>query len=186
MANYSLNAGAGSYGITGAVSSVPAHRVLAVLAGSYGLDGSLAGVHITFDIVKTGSATLYRGQTNATYTLTITNWGETTHTDDVLVVDTLPDGLTLVSMSGTGWDCAEGTCTRIDDLAAGESYPPITVVVDVDSDAPDSVINTASIAGWHSTTLTSLVSTPITVPARTAVQWALRKFEVKFRGEERS
>src|SRR4051812_36982963 len=100
MANYSLNAAAGSYALTGAVTGLPVARTLVCLAGSYAVTGLVAGVHITFDIVKTGSAIVYRGQSNATYTITVTNWGETTHTGTVLVTDTLPEGLTLVSMSG--------------------------------------------------------------------------------------
>jgi hypothetical protein len=49
----------------------------------------------------------------------------------VTVTETLPAGLTLVAMTGTGWTCASNVCTRSDALAAGASYPAITVTVNV-------------------------------------------------------
>jgi hypothetical protein len=54
-----------------------------------------------------------------------------------------------VSMSGTGWSCDTGTmqCTSTATLAAGSSFPPITLVVNVGIPAPDSVTNTASVSG---------------------------------------
>ncbi|MER7043866.1 right-handed parallel beta-helix repeat-containing protein [Streptomyces jumonjinensis] len=69
-----------------------------------------------------------------TYTITVGNAGPgPTDGTTVTVHDVLPMGLTAVSMTGTGWTCdvATLTCTRSDVLAAGASYPPITLVVDV-------------------------------------------------------
>ena len=65
------------------------------------------------------------------------------------VVDTLPAGLTATAVSGTGWSCtlATLTCTRSDALAAGASYPAVTVTVNVASTAPASVTNTATVSG---------------------------------------
>src|SRR5439155_20120452 len=48
-----------------------------------------------------------------------------------------------------GWTCALATltCSRSDTLAVGASYPPITLTVNVDSNAPGSVTNTADVSG---------------------------------------
>src|SRR5262249_51332811 len=52
-------------------------------------------------------------------------------------------------MAGTGWSCvlATLTCTRSDALTAGSSYPPITVTVNVASNAAATVTNTAAVTG---------------------------------------
>jgi uncharacterized repeat protein (TIGR01451 family) len=52
-------------------------------------------------------------------------------------------------MTGSGWSCTQpaGPCTRSDALAASNSYPAITLTVDVASNAAASVTNTASVAG---------------------------------------
>lgn len=54
----------------------------------------------------------------------------------VTVVDRLPAGLSLVSISGTGWDCTGLVCTR-DRVVAGRSAPTLTVVARVSSAVPD-------------------------------------------------
>src|SRR5262249_41374820 len=65
-------------------------------------------------------------QTNATYTITVSNQaGAGSTTGVVTVTDTLPPGLSLVSMAGTGWTCLANTCSRNDSLVGGVSYPPI-------------------------------------------------------------
>jgi hypothetical protein len=52
-------------------------------------------------------------------------------------------------MSGTGWtfNASNGTVTRTDSLAPGESYPPITVSVAIAEDAFATLTNAASVAG---------------------------------------
>jgi len=68
----------------------------------------------------------------------------------VTVTDPMPTGLTATGASGTGWSCTVGatvTCTRSDVLAAGASYPEITLMVNVASDAPAVITNTATVSG---------------------------------------
>ena len=77
-----------------------------------------------------------------TYTVTVTNAagaGPTSGT--VTATENLPAGLTLVSMSGTGWSCASNVCSRSDSLAGGSSYPGITVTVTVSPSAGASLSN---------------------------------------------
>src|SRR5439155_29531 len=85
----------------------------------------------------------------ATYTLTVSNVGAGPTSGTVTVTDTLPAGLTATGLAGSGWTCtlATLTCTRSDALAAGASYPPITLTVNVAVTAPPSITNVAVVAG---------------------------------------
>src|SRR5437667_1091558 len=100
-------------------------------------------------ITKTHSGNFTQGQTGATYTITATNSGFAPTSAAVSVTDTLPAGLTATAISGTGWTCVLGTltCTRSDALAAGASYPAITLTVDVANNAAASVTNSVSVSG---------------------------------------
>ena len=93
--------------------------------------------------------TFTQGQVGATYTVTVSNAGTGATTGTVTVTDTLPSGLTATALSGTGWTCTLATlsCTRSNALAAGASYPAITLTVNVSSTAPASVTNTATVSG---------------------------------------
>jgi hypothetical protein len=55
-------------------------------------------------------------------------------------------------INGTGWTCTLGTltCTRTDNIAAGSSYPAITVTVNLASNTPASVTNSATVSGGGS------------------------------------
>jgi uncharacterized repeat protein (TIGR01451 family) len=106
---------------------------------------------LTITSAHTGNFT--QRQTNATYTLTVSNaTGAPSTSGTVTVTESVPTGLTLVSMSGKDWTCPSGadTCTRGDALAAGASYPAITVTVNVAANAPASVTNQASVSGGGS------------------------------------
>lgn len=81
------------------------------------------------------------------FTILVTNVGlVATDGSLVTVTDTPAFGVTVTAMSGTGWSCNVGTltCTRSDVLAAGASYPPITVDVVYDTTP---VSNTATVSG---------------------------------------
>jgi len=99
-------------------------------------------------ISKSHSGDFEQGGTGS-YTLTASNVGPGPAAGTVTVSDTLPAGLTATGASGTGWSCTlpTPTCTRSDALAAGASYPPITVTVNVAGNAPATVINTATVSG---------------------------------------
>jgi uncharacterized repeat protein (TIGR01451 family) len=75
------------------------------------------------DPVKTGA--------RLTYTLTVENL-DTVPADNVVVSDTLPEGVTLLNASGEGWSCevVENalTCTRPELLAQAQSMITITVL----------------------------------------------------------
>ncbi len=114
-------------------------------------------------ITKRHQGNFTKGQINATYTVTVSNPASATGptAGTVTVADTIPSGLTLVSMAGTGWTCATNTCSRTDALAPGKSYPAITVTVDVAANAPSTVTNKASVSGGDSPAASASNSTTI-------------------------
>lgn len=111
-------------------------------------EATVAGPDLT--ITKTHTGNLTRNS-NANFTLTVRNVGPARSQGTVTVTDTLPSGLDFRGATGTGWTCSETsrvvTCTRSDSLAAGASYPPITLQVRVTDDAPASVANPATVSG---------------------------------------
>ncbi len=87
----------------------------------------------------------------AWYTVTVSNApgaGPTNGT--VTVAATFPAGLTLVSMSGNGWNCSGSACTRSDVLQGGSSYQTITVAMNVVSGGPSQVESTVTVTGGGS------------------------------------
>src|SRR5260370_37053668 len=66
-------------------------------------------------------------------------------------------------MSGTGWNCNTGTCTRGDALAGGQSYPPVAVTVNVSATATSPQVNQASVSGGGSATANITDSTTINI-----------------------
>jgi uncharacterized repeat protein (TIGR01451 family) len=117
----------------------------------------------SLSIVKTHSGNFFRGQLNATYTLTVSNnIGAGTTAGTVSVQELPPPGLQPVSMSGTGWTCNPTSCTRITTLAPGASYPSITVMVNVDPGAPSQVVNQARVSGGGAAPVTTTDPTIVT------------------------
>ena len=99
-------------------------------------------------IAKTHTGSFRQGGTGL-YTITVSNVGPGPTLGTVTVTDTVPPSLTVVGMSGTGWNCNVGlaTCTRTNTLAAGQAYPAIVLTATVASDAPSAVTNTVTVAG---------------------------------------
>ncbi len=100
-------------------------------------------------INKSHIGNFQQGQNGATYTLTATNQGGSPTSGVVTVTDTLPASLTATAISGSGWTCNLGTlsCTRSDVLNGSSSYPPITLTVNVASNAPSGIINIGNVSG---------------------------------------
>jgi len=113
-------------------------------------------------ISKVHSGNVALGQQNATYTVTVSNAAnDASASGSVTVIETLPSGLALVSMAGSGWTCTLNTCHRSDSLAGGASYPPITVTVNVASNATTPQVNHVSVSGGGSATANASDSTTI-------------------------
>src|ERR1039458_255944 len=106
----------------------PQVNSVSVSGGGSATDSTIVTAVPQLTIAKHHSGNFLQGQTNATYAVTVSNAsgaGPTSGT--VTMTETVPTGLTLVSMSGTGWTCPGGgtTCTTTNVLAAGTSYPAI-------------------------------------------------------------
>jgi uncharacterized repeat protein (TIGR01451 family) len=130
-------------------------------------------------ITKSHIGHFYRGQTNATYIVTVSNTGNAPTSGTVTVSDTLPVGLSLVSMAGTGWTCPSpgSTCTRNDALAAGSSYPDITVTVNVATDAPlPTLTNQVTASGGGSASASANDPTQIDYPLLAIVKHHVGNF----------
>ncbi|MFO1064612.1 MAG: hypothetical protein U0892_12180 [Pirellulales bacterium] len=102
-------------------------------------------------IAKSHSGNFRQLDAADSYSITVSNHGAGATTGTVTIVDTLPTGLTVVSSSGDGWSVNVSgntvTATRSDSLAAGSSYPNLSITVQVAGDAPTSVTNSATVAG---------------------------------------
>jgi uncharacterized repeat protein (TIGR01451 family) len=109
------------------------------------------------------NGTFTDGEMGATYTVIVSNQSSTASSGPVTVSETLPAGMTLVSMAGTGWTCPSGgaTCSRSDSLSVGAIYPAITVTVDVAANAKSPLVNAVSASGGGAATVTSTDTTDI-------------------------
>jgi uncharacterized repeat protein (TIGR01451 family) len=100
-------------------------------------------------ITKTHSQPFAQGQLGATYTLIVSNTGAGPTNAPVTVTDSLPLSMTATSFAGSGWSCTLSplACQNVGTLPGGERYTPLTLIVNVSTDAPSSVTNTATVSG---------------------------------------
>ena len=133
----------------------PARTTLAGTTSAAYASGSSSGEDVTvtspdLTLAKTHAASFVRGSTGS-YSLTVTNSGTGPTSGTVTLTDTLPAGLVPQSATGTGWSCLVAaqtvTCTRSDVLAAGASYPAVSLTASVSQSAAANVVNTASVSG---------------------------------------
>jgi uncharacterized repeat protein (TIGR01451 family) len=149
------------------------------------IEGTVAAVPTTHsDLVALVEHTgnFRQGDNNDTYTITVTNIGTASTVGTVTLVDSLPAGLTAAAISGSGWtaDLNTLTCSRAESLAPGMAYPPITLVVNVATNAGSSLTNIASVSGGGETnTANDIAVDTTTIVALTPVQfWRLQWFGI--------
>ena len=124
-----------------------------------GLNGSL------LTVAPSHIGNFAQGQAQAPYAIVVSNTGTAATSGVVTVTAGVSTGITLGSMSGTGWTCAGTTCTRNDALAIATAYPSITALVSVGVNAPTSVTFTATVSGGSSPTATANDPTTVGSPA---------------------
>jgi uncharacterized repeat protein (TIGR01451 family) len=143
--------------------------------------GGDPSTHSTFDIASVAlpdlaiaishTGNFFRGEAGATYTITVNNVGSApTAGGSLLVTEQLPVGLTATAATGTGWSCTilPGPQTEMDcttaagSLLPGSSYPPITLTVNVASNAPASVTNNVSVFGISDANFTNNFASDVT------------------------
>jgi hypothetical protein len=121
-------------------------------------------------IVKAHSGNFVQGQQGAQFTLVVTNGGpgNSGGAIAVTVADTMPTGLTPVSGSGTGWICPAPvgqtiTCSNANVVASGDSYPTLTLNVNVATNAAASLSNTATVNGSGNTVAVNSNTNMVTI-----------------------
>ena len=116
-------------------------------------------------ITETHVGHFQQGETGAIYTITVSNAGNGSSSGAVTVTDTLPAALTATAISGGGWTCTLGSlsCTRADALAAGGSYPALTLIVNVAATAPSSVTVVATVSGGGETNTANDTASDVTI-----------------------
>ncbi|MBN8867751.1 MAG: PKD domain-containing protein [Solirubrobacterales bacterium] len=89
----------------------------------------------------------FRAGTQADYTISVDNRGPQATTQTTTVVDVLPENLSYVDATGTGWTCSADeqtvTCEHTDPIAADSSADDITLTVD--PIVPGEVTNVATV-----------------------------------------
>ena len=115
------------------------------------ITGSSAGIVVSaipaWTVASAHTGNFIQGQQGATYTLTVSNPSAAPSSGAVTVLDTIPAGLTPVSIAGTGWTCSTNSCTRSDSLAAGAVWPAITLTVNVSANAVSPQVNQVGVSG---------------------------------------
>jgi sugar lactone lactonase YvrE len=85
---------------------------------------------------------------SGSYDITVSNSTYAGPTSGTITFTAVPTaGLNLVSLSGVGWTCSSNRCTRGDALAGGNSYPPVTAEVSVESSAGNQATLQFSVSG---------------------------------------
>ena len=138
-------------------------------------------LYVQWDITKDHAGDFQQGDASDTYTITVTNAGTGPTNGTVTVTDPLPTGLSPTEAdNGTinGWSVSyvaqTVTATRSDVLAAGDSYPDLTLTVAVADNAPASVTNTATVSGGRAL----LPATATDLTTILYVQWDITKDHV--------
>jgi sugar lactone lactonase YvrE len=120
--------------------------------------------HALLTVTSAHTGSFAAGSAGAFYSVLVSNTALAGATSGaVTVTEITPPGLTLVSMAGTGWNCSGATCSRSDTLAAGSSYPPITVTVTVAVNAPAVVVNEVAVSGGGTGSAAASASDPTSV-----------------------
>ncbi len=174
--NPSTGTGSGNTNLTFSANNTTSPRAATIYVAGQTFAFTQNPPEPALSISKSHSGNFAQGQQNAAYTVTVSNATGTPPTSGtVTVTETLPSGLTLVSMAGSGWACSATTCNRSDALAAGASYPAITVTVNVGASATSPQVNQVNVSGGGSATANASDSTIITGGAPTPPSLSIRK-----------
>ncbi len=153
---------------TGVTSSTPDPAP----GNNFDSEPTTVNVLADLEITKSDSPDPVSVNNPLTYTLVITNNGPSDAVS-VSVSDTVPAGVTFVSVGGTGWSCNQAaglvTCTR-GGLAAG-GVASITMLVTVNTGTAGPIVNTATVTSSTpdpiSSNNTATASTTVLHPALT-------------------
>lgn len=159
----SVSAGFGPWSTVGtAAAGLPIPRFAAPTGQQLAFSLAACGSSPELAVSITHTGSFAQGQRGATYSVTVANGRlATPASGTVTVTESIPNGLALVSMAGTGWTCSGMSCNRSDALAPGASYPAITVTVDVAANAASPQVNSVSVSGGGAAATSATDSTMI-------------------------
>jgi hypothetical protein len=138
------NATAGSYSVTASATGM-------TTLASFPLTNLKAPI---LTVTEAPVGALVQGQT-AVFAVTVGNAaGSGPTSGPVTVTETVPNGLTLMGMSGgPTWNCSvPASCTTNAVLNGGSTYPPIAVTLSVPYNAPASIANQIGVSNGASAT----------------------------------
>jgi uncharacterized repeat protein (TIGR01451 family) len=156
LGSTALGGGTNAIVVSNPLSGLPANTLYHYRVASMNLDGGISygenatfytGIDLAVAAANTGAALMQGGA--GEFTVTVSNVGASTSSGNVVVSSQLPAGLTMTSMSGTGWTFNSNnlTATRSSTAGAGTSFPPITIGVAVASNAPASLTTAFAVSG---------------------------------------
>jgi uncharacterized membrane protein len=165
------NAGYAFSGWSGPVASANNASTTAAMSAALTVTANFSSLSPVLTIAKSHAGNFTQGQNGAAYSVTVSDTAGAGPTSGaVTVTETVPSGLTLVSMAGLGWTCTSNHCTRSDVLNPGASYPAIAVTVNVGAGASSPQVNSASVSGGGSASAGAMDSTVVqAVPAAVSV-----------------
>jgi uncharacterized repeat protein (TIGR01451 family)/fimbrial isopeptide formation D2 family protein len=110
---------------------------------------------VDLQIVKAVSSSPVVAGQNLTYTLDVKNNGPSDSvSDEFVVTDSLPSGLSYVAAAGSGWSCAESPadsgeirCITTAAPKVNGTLPTITVTAKVAAGVTGEIVNTATVVG---------------------------------------
>ena len=120
---------------------------------------------------KSHTDTFAQGQQSVPFTIDITNRGPgatgdpTGGTSPLTVTDTLNSAFTYAGFSGTAWSCSSAvqvvTCLNHSSVAQGDSYTPLTIIVNVNPTASTAtpIPNVVQVTGGGATPVSSNIDT---------------------------
>ncbi|MGC2247813.1 MAG: alkaline phosphatase family protein, partial [Terriglobales bacterium] len=110
-------------------------------------NNSMSGAAWTVFISKTGN---FAPNGVGQYSIIISNSGSAATSGPVAVSDVLPGLVTASSIFGPGWTCKadnQSSCSRADSLAPANSYPAITLIVNISQSAAGTITNNVMVSG---------------------------------------
>jgi len=149
--------------------------VISLVGAQIGCGGSSSSVApLTPWAINISQSGTFTPNGTGQYSITVTNSTSSATSGTVTVADSLPSGgvFTATGLAGTGWTCtlSKTSCTRSDALAAGASYPAITLAVNVSASASGTVTDQATVSGGGPANATASIQTQIGVTANGKIQ----------------
>ncbi|MEY3481103.1 MAG: hypothetical protein RIQ71_1878 [Verrucomicrobiota bacterium] len=152
-----VGGGTNAVSVSNALSGLSANTLYHYRVAAMNLDGGInyganttfyTGIDLAVAATNTNSV-LVQGGTGQ-FTVTVSNLGGSNSTSAAVTVSNqFPAGMTMTSMSGSGWSFNSNnlTATRSGTLNTGTNYPPITIAFAVASNAQSLLTNTVTVSG---------------------------------------